>query len=140
MAKYGFLKDGGDEILSEINVVPLVDISLVLMLIFMVTANYLVTSSFSVDIAQASHAKAVQQTDLVTVSLSREGPMYLNDELVTSKEFKKRMQEKFTKNPQVAVMLSADKNADFKNVVAILDCLSEIGITGLNIAAKTDAN
>jgi biopolymer transport protein ExbD len=138
MAGRSFQKDSGDEILSEINVIPLVDISLVLMLIFMVTANYIMTSSFTVDIAQAAHAKVVQQTDVVTIGISREGPVYLDNELVTTEELKSKVRSIYKNNPDISVILSADKNVNFKNVVFILDYLSELGITKLNIAATTE--
>lgn len=140
MAGRGFQRDSGDEILAEINVIPLVDISLVLLLIFMVTANYIVVPSFTVDLAQATHAKVVQQDEVVTISISREGPVYLGDELVTTRELKAKMQAKYRNNPDISVTLSADKNVNFKNVVNVLDCLSELGITKLNIAATTDVN
>lgn len=138
MAGRSFPKDSGDEILSDINVIPLVDISLVLMLIFMVTANYIMTSSFMVDIAQAEHAKVVKQADLVSISISREGLVYLGTELVTTRELKSRMQAKYENNPDISVILSVDKYVNFKNVVSILDYLSELGITKLNIAATTE--
>ncbi|MDD5045393.1 MAG: biopolymer transporter ExbD, partial [Candidatus Omnitrophica bacterium] len=63
MAGRAFQKDSGDEILSEINVIPLVDISLVLLIIFMVTANYIMTSSFVVDIPREQHAKEIHPQD-----------------------------------------------------------------------------
>jgi biopolymer transport protein ExbD len=138
MAGRSFQKDSGDEILSDINVIPLVDISLVLLLIFMVTANYIVSSSLTVDIAQATHAKAVEQTDVVSISVSREGLVYLENELVTTRELKSKMQAKYASNPDLSVILSADKYVDFKDVVRILDYLSELGITKLNIAATTE--
>lgn len=138
MASCGFARDNSDEILSEINVVPLVDIILVLLLIFMVTANYIVTSSFAVDIPQAKYGKAVQQKEIVTITISREGPVYLENELVTTGEFKKKMQQIYGNNPNISVMLSVDKNVNFKNVVHILDSLSSLGITKLNIAAVTE--
>ena len=140
MAGRGFQRDSGDEILAEINVIPLVDISLVMLLIFMVTANYIVVPSFTVDLAQAAHAKVVQQDEAVTISISREGPVYLGDELVTTRELKAKMRDKYRNNPDISVTLSADKNVNFKNVVNVLDSLSELGITKLNIAATTDAN
>lgn len=138
MGLRGLQKDSGDEILSEINVIPLVDISLVLLIIFMVTANYIMTASFSVDIPQASHAKPVQQPDIVTISVSREGPVYVENELVTSAELKRKMRARYGNNPNISVLLSVDKNANFKNVVNVLDSLSELGITRLNIAAAKE--
>ena len=131
-------RDNFDEIVSEINIVPLVDISLVLLIIFMVTANYIMTSSLTIDIPQASHAKQIQPADTVTISVSREGPVYVDNKLVTSAELGKRMKAKFQENPGIAVIISADRNVNFKNVVNILDLLSEIGISRLNIATVNE--
>lgn len=138
MAGRGLQKDSGDDILSEINVVPLVDISLVLLIIFMVTANYIMASSFAVDIPKAGHAKPTQELDIATISISREGPLYLEDELVTVSELKSKMQAIYEDNPAVAVVISADKNVNFRNVVQVLDLLSELGITKLNLAAAVE--
>lgn len=138
MGVRGYQNDGGDEILSQINVVPLVDISLVLLIIFMVTANYIMTSSFSVDIPQAKYAKAGQQDDAVSISITSSGSAYLGSEPVTLGELRKRMQSKRAVNPDMAVIISIDKNANFSNVAQILDLLSELGITRLNIAAAVE--
>ncbi len=138
MASRRFQPDSADEILSEINVIPLVDISLVLLIIFMVTANYIMANSFKVDIAQADNAKAVEEPDIVTVSISREGPVYLGSDLVTDAELKRRMQARHKNSPNLSVVLSVDKNVNFKNVVRVLDLLSGLGITRLNIAATNE--
>ncbi len=127
-----------DDILSEINIIPFVDISLVLLIIFMVTANYILTSSFTVDLAQAAHAKAAAETTMVNISVSREGPIFLENQLVTLGELKRKMRIEYRDNPNLAVMLSVDKNANFKNVVGILDMLSDLGISRLNIAAASE--
>lgn len=138
MGYRGFAKDSGDEILSEINVIPLVDISLVLLLIFMVTANYIMTASFTVDMPGAKNAKATAQSEVVTIVVSREGPLYLENELVTTEELKKRIQGIYGLNPNISVIIAADRNVNFRNVVQVLDLLSELGITRLNIAAVTE--
>lgn len=131
-------KDGPDEILSEINVIPLVDISLVLLIIFMVTANYIMTSSFTVDIPEAKYGKSVQQADIVTINITREGMVYLETELVTRAELKNKIKTVYKNNPNTSVVLSIDKNVNFKNVVSILDLLSELGISRVNIAAAAE--
>ena len=131
-------RDNFDEIVSEINIIPLVDISLVLLIIFMVTANYIMSPSLTIDLPQASHTKQIQPLDTVTINISREGPVYIENELVTSAELRKRMKAKFQNNRDMAVILSADKNVNFKSVVNILDLLSEIGISRLNIATVNE--
>ncbi len=131
-------KDNFEEIVSEINIIPLVDISLVLLIIFMVTANYIMSPSITIDLPQASHAKQVQPDDTVTINISREGPVYIDNELVTSAELRKRMKSKFQDNRDMTVIISADRNVNFKSVVNVLDLLSEIGISRLNIATVNE--
>ena len=131
-------RDDSDNIISEINVIPLVDISLVLLIIFMVTANYIMTSSIQVDVPQATSAKAMPQQENLNIMVSKEGPVYLDGVLLTSKELKEKARSKYEHNPGLSVVLSADKNVNFKNVVSVLDVLSEIGITKLNIAATNE--
>jgi len=138
MGGRGLQKDSPDEILSQINVIPLVDISLVLLLIFMVTANYIMSSSLTVDIPQAKHAKTAQQNEVVTITISREGPLYLENELVTTTELSTKMQSAYGKNPNLSVILSADKNVSFKNIVKVLDLLSGLGVNKISISAITE--
>lgn len=138
MAGRGIQKDTGDEILSEINVIPLVDISLVLLIIFMVTANYIMTSSFTVDIPKAAHATKTQADDTVTISISPRGTFYFESDLVAAGDLKRKMEARYRENPKVAVILSVDEKANFKNVVSVLDLLGELGITRININASTE--
>ena len=138
MSGRGFQAESPDEILSQINVIPLVDISLVLLLIFMVTANYIMTSSLTVDIPQAKHAKTTQQNEVMTITISREGPLYVENELVTTSELKTKMQTAYEKNSNLSVILSADKNVSFKNIVKVLDLLSGLGINKISISAITE--
>ena len=138
MAGRALRKDDGDEILSGINIIPLVDISLVLLIIFMVTANYIMTSSFTVDISQAKHAKTTQQNNVVNITIFREGAIRIENEPVTVSELRSKAQAKYKDNPDISVVLYVDKNVNFKNVVSVLDLLSELGITRLNIAAAAE--
>ncbi len=138
MAGRGIQKETGDEILSEINVIPLVDISLVLLIVFMVTANYIMTPSFTVDIPKATHAKKTQADDTVTISISPRGTLYIESDLVAADDLKRKMGAIYKDNPNIAVVLSVDEKVNFKNVVTVLDLLSELGITRININASTE--
>ena len=128
----------GDDIISEINIIPLVDVSLVLLIIFMVTASYITASSIKVDIPQATYAKATEETNTATVIISRDGPVYFENELVTNRQLREKMKTRYRDNPELSVVLSVDKAVNFKNVVAVLDVLSELGISKLNIAATNE--
>ncbi len=138
MAGRGIQKETGDEILSEINVIPLVDISLVLLIIFMVTASYIMTSSFTVDIPKAAHAKKTQAEDTVTISIAPRGTLYIENDLVAADDLKRRMEIRYKDNPNIAVVLSIDEKVNFKNVAAVLDLLGELGIARININASNE--
>ena len=127
------IEEFGDEVISEINVIPLVDISLVLLIIFMVTANYIMTSSISVDLPKASHTQSASTKESLGITISRDGPVYLDSELVTTKELKGKLTSSFKKNPNLNVILNVDKAVHFKDVIGIMDMLSELQITKMNI-------
>ena len=78
-----------EEIIADINVIPLVDISLVLLIIFMVTANYL-TSYLNVKLPEAKHGQEAAGVNpaFATVTVTQEGPIYLENKLVTMDELK----------------------------------------------------
>ena len=124
-----------DEIIADINVIPLVDISLVLLIIFMVTANYL-TTYLNVKLPEAKYAQetAPQNPFFATVTVTQEGPVYLEKELVTMAELKERLKKRHDENPQLAIVLNVDKRANFGNAVVVLDNLQAIGITNTNIS------
>jgi len=138
MGKHSSQKESGDELLSNINVIPLVDISLVLLIIFMVTASYIMISSFEVNLPKASHGKTGQQGNTVTINVSREGLIYLESKAVSRDELRTQMKMESTANPNLAVVLAVDKNTNFKNVVDVLDLLYELNINKLSIAALNE--
>ena len=87
----------------------------------------------------AEAAKATEQQDnMASISITREGPVYLESEVVTTDELKRKMLARYKTNPDIAVVLSVDKNVNFKSVVKVLDLLSELGISRLNIAAAVE--
>ncbi len=132
MASRTFLRD--DEMIAEINVIPLVDISLVLLIIFMVTANYMLTTFIRVDLPKAQYAQAAAPDRLVSVVLSGEGIIYFKDKPVTLKELKEKVNAFCRDYPDPAVVLNADKNVDFKSVVGVIDVLNELNLSKINIA------
>lgn len=138
MAGHRFQTDTGDEIISEINVIPLVDISLVLLIILMATANYILTSAFTVDLPQANNAGAIEDDNLVTVRVSSDGPIYLENEVVTTAELKKEVGAKYKQNPDISVILASEKSTQFKDVIRVFDILSALGIKKLNIAVVNE--
>ena len=128
-----------DEIISDINVIPLVDISLVLLIIFMVTANYL-TTYLNVKLPEAKYAEdaSTQNPFFATVTVTRDGPVYLENELVNTSELKEKIAKRLAENAKMGVILNVDKRANFGNAVIVLDALQSLGIKNTSISTVED--
>ena len=122
------------DIISEINVIPLVDISLVLLIIFMVTANYVMTNFIKVDVPKAEYAKTGEFSKVLNITITRDGDVYFLDKPVMLKELKSRLSAFARNNPDPEIILNADKNVNFKSVVSVIDLLSDLNINKINIA------
>ena len=122
-----------DEIMSDINIIPLVDISLVLLIIIMVTANYMAMSFIKVEIPKAAHSITEEKDkNDINITMTADGPIYLEDKIVTAKELKDQMAAKRKRNQNLAVILNIDKRVRFKEIVDVIDLLSEANVTNLN--------
>src|SRR5512132_2150222 len=100
---------GGDEdLISGINVTPLVDIVLVLLIIFMVTATYIVREAIEVDLPRAAHAGEAVGTTLAVV-LTKEGAIYLDGVRRSEAELAQRTREAVAKDRDTRAIISADR-------------------------------
>ena len=126
-------REDDDNIISQINIIPLVDISLVLLIIFLVTADQVITPSIKVDIPRASHAQSEDAQGDLNITVTAEGVLYLDNQVLTIKELKTEVARRYKKNPALGVALNIDKSTYFQRVVDALDVFSELGISKINI-------
>ena len=122
-----------DEILAQINVIPLVDVSLVLLIIFIVTVSHILTPSIRINLPQSTSASSMSGMETIDIVISNEGIIYLEDEIVTMKELEKRVAALHQKNPEETVVISVDKATYFQRVIDALDLLGALGIAKLDI-------
>ncbi|MBT2186238.1 protein TolR [Sphingobium nicotianae] len=114
--------------MAEINVTPLVDVMLVLLIIFMVTAPLLVTG-VPIKLPQ-SRAKALDQDQKPTVlSIDRQGQLFVNDELVPDAEMAQRLTDLRTRlDPTEQLFLRADAALEYGKVMRIMGELNRAGL------------
>jgi biopolymer transport protein TolR len=125
----GHVQGGGDdELISEINVTPLVDITLVLLIIFMVTATYIVRQAIHVDLPRAANAGESTGTTLAII-LTKDGDIYLDGKRRDETGLRDAAREALAKDKDTRVIISADKNALHGSVVHILDLIKGEGIS-----------
>ena len=116
-----------DEGINGINVTPLVDITLVLLIIFMVTASYIVKETIEVELPRAAHGgETVQKTFALLVT--REGKTYLNGAPVDDNGLVAAVNDAKSKGEDVQAIVGADKNATHGMVTHLLDVLKGAGV------------
>ena len=96
------------EPMSEINVTPMVDVMLVLLVIFILTAP-LLTSAIRLELPQGEGAQSGQAPQSVTLVVNAQGALYFNDQAVTPAELRTRLQDTARRNPDTEVQLRADQ-------------------------------
>ena len=124
--------------IAEINITPFTDVILVLLIIFMITTPLIVQSSIKVNLPNAKSAKTSDASNQVNITVSSKNIIYLENNLITKEALKEKMTAIYKDNPSIKVVLFSDKLARFKDIVAVLDIMNELGIRSLNIAAKAD--
>jgi biopolymer transport protein ExbD len=108
--------------------IPLIDVMLVLLIIFMVTAP-LLTHAVKVELPKASSEVNVAQRDSIHLSIDREGTVYWNGEAVTEVAWQARMREAARLDPQPEVHIHADGEIAYKRVVAVMSDAARTGLT-----------
>jgi biopolymer transport protein ExbD len=117
-----------DDIIVGINVTPLVDIVLVLLIVFMVTATYIVRASIEVDLPRAAHGGETTGK-LLSVVITRDGDVYLDGVKRTEAELIERSREAAAASPEARAIISADKGALHGAVVRVIDVVKGSGIS-----------
>ncbi|MFZ4578720.1 MAG: ExbD/TolR family protein [Myxococcota bacterium] len=113
--------------ITDINVTPLVDIMLVLLIIFMLTANLINKQAIEVDLPKASQGTTPTPPTLA-VTLTQEGGLYLDGKEVTPAELRTAVSASVAKDAKTQVIIAADKHTSHGRVVWVLDVIKSLGV------------
>ena len=119
-------------IVAEINVTPLVDIMLVLLIIFMLTAHLIAKQAIEVELPRASQSTTLPPTT-ISVTLTRDGTLFLNGVRATPDELRSAVKEAVAKDPKTQAIIVGDKAVSHGRVVWVLDTIKALGITSFAI-------
>jgi biopolymer transport protein ExbD len=128
---------GGDDdgIVSGINVTPLVDITLVLLIIFMVTANFVSEQGLKVQLPKISTQEAAP-TPALTVAMDKLGDLVLMKKKVTLDELRNELARETRLDPNVKVLLKAQKDLTYEQVAQVLDVMKLAGVAKVALAME----
>jgi len=136
----GTLGGGGGRragVISGINVTPLVDVVLVLLIILMVSSTYIVAQSLKVQLPK-SHATDGTAEKPATVTLLKNGGLRFNDQEATEQQISAELKKAVDADPETNLVVSADKEVQHGRVVHILDLAKLAGITKFAINVQAD--
>lgn len=121
--------------MSEINTTPLVDVMLVLLVIFIITAP-LLTHAVKIDLPQASSQPLPEKPEVVSISIDGTGKMYWNDAPMVQGELKVKLQQVASKKPQPELHIRADKETRYQLLAEVMADAQNAGITKLGFLSE----
>lgn len=121
--------------MSEINMTPLVDVMLVLLIIFIITVP-VITHSVKVDLPQASQQPTEVKPDVVTLTVQRDGSLMWNDEALTFENLELRLQAVAQQEKQPELRIQGDKAVEYEKVVQVMAAAQRSGIEKLGFMTE----
>jgi biopolymer transport protein ExbD len=119
--------DDSGRMITDINVTPLVDIVLVLLIIFMVTTTYIVNPSIKVDLPKAASGTEQTRTSLA-VTMTKDGGVYLNGERTDEAGVVRYIAGELPRSPDLQAIIAADKVVSHGTVVHMIDIVKRAGV------------
>ena len=129
MAFGGGLEDD-NEVMSEINMTPLVDVMLVLLIIFIITVPVL-THSVKVDLPRADNTLNDIKPETVNLAVTAQGQIHWNETEVSLEELEQRLSAAATQQPQPEIHIRGDRAADYEHVMKAMAAVQRAGILKL---------
>ncbi len=124
-----------NRLVSEINVTPLVDVMLVLLIIFMVTAP-MMTQGLNVDLPQTTGKSLRQEEEPIIITLDKEGVISINSIPMNRKLLLGELEKKFKANQKQQIFLRADKGVAYGHVVAIMSDIKSAGFEKIGMVTQ----
>jgi biopolymer transport protein ExbD len=135
----GALEQDDDDVIASINMVPFIDICLVLLIIFMVTSSYIVRSAIEVDLPQAASGTSVVPTTLA-IEVRSNGEVLLNGTVTELSQIEVATRTLVAADPELQAIIAGDRTVDYGRVIDVVDAIKLGGIRSfaLNIERETE--
>jgi biopolymer transport protein ExbD len=127
--------DQEPEVMSEINMTPLVDVMLVLLIIFIITVPVL-THSVNVELPRADNTPSELQPQTINIAVNAEGQVYWNETPVSATELAQRLEQQARQTPQPEIHLRGDKAVAYEHVAQTMAAIQRAGILKLGFVTE----
>lgn len=124
-----------DEVIDGINITPMVDVILVLLVIFMVTANFLKKESININLPKVQAADP-NVTETKQVALTRDGKILLEGQTVNEEKLVGELQKELKFRPNMRLTLSADEKLSYGTIMQLMGVIRKAGVTRVALSVK----
>ncbi|MDD2761967.1 MAG: biopolymer transporter ExbD [Methylomonas sp.] len=138
MAFGGFDHNKNNHPMAEINMVPLIDVMLVLLIIFMITAP-MMTNTVKIDLPNAGNQARPQDSESIALSINLDQQLFWNETLVSRDELQQRLRQISAQAPQPELHVRADQNVPYRLVAETLADAAQAGVTRIGFVSEPDA-
>ena len=118
----------GSRPMSDINMTPLIDVMLVLLVIFMITAP-LMTTSLKLDLPKTEGARPSDAALFIAVAINEQGQLFVGDEAVTAEQLLQRARQAAQRDPLTEVQLRADSRVPYGRVAELIGLVQDAGLS-----------
>ena len=123
-------------IIADINMIPLIDVSLILLIIFMVITPFLVQSQIQVNLPKASEAAKGGDENIITIQLAADGTVTVEGKIVKAGRLERELALRLSKSYKKTVLVQADKTVSIDRVVTALDAAKKLGASKVGIGVS----
>ncbi|GAA3590083.1 MAG: ExbD/TolR family protein [Gibbsiella quercinecans] len=130
-----FSSQNNEDVMSEMNITPLVDVMLVLLVVFIVTAPML-TNAIPIQLPKTAAVAPAEQRDPLVVSINGEQQFFINKEAIEREQLVQRLAQEKAANSNLIVQVQAEQSANYGIVAGLLADLEKAGITRLSLLTQ----
>jgi biopolymer transport protein TolR len=128
-------RNPGSRPMSDINMTPLIDVMLVLLVIFMITAP-LMTTSLKLDLPKTEGARPSDAPQFIAVAINEQGQVFVGDEAVTAEQLLQRAREAARRDPLTEVQLRADSRVPYGRVAELIGLVQDAGLSRVGFVTE----
>ena len=122
-------------VMAEINITPLTDVVLVLLLIFMISTPMIIQSGIKVQLPQAVSSDP-EQNKTMTVTILENGQVFFEEQMLNLEQFKTKFKARVGDQKDVVVIVNGDSRTKYDNVVRVLDIAKQAGATKFSLGTE----
>lgn len=127
--------ENDDDVMSEINITPLTDVLLVLLIIFMITATFISRTGFNINLPQARTKEQSKPTE-VKVFITKEGKVFSQGQWIRDRGMEESLKELLSRSKGDRLVIEADKDVNYGLVITVMDRAKKAGFSSIALAAR----